>query len=456
MSETSTDQGQAGHVAGEAGSSPRWPGRALRKALADAEAAPGLGAHRLHRCWQKEVGGAFSAASVLHLAEVEEPLDAFWQVSAVVRELRFPRPGQLTAMDILVKDLMLAAALTVSDRLVRARCEQPSVGGSGVVVPMTDLLAAAVVACSWLDVPLTIRWDASSGAPRAVSVIDDHPPLEFGTEAGSAQGVMRQELQAFLARHFGQGQVQAGISVQNLIAGLRQLRRSQNLAPIVALRQADASHPLRTADERQVFTATFGVPVFEYGIQAQQDQSAALHELESDLLLHLQNSLQNLFMTHSEETPMKARTKVFISYAHEDETWRDTLRMVLRPQERKGLLDVWDDKRIRTGDDWRKSIDDALASCRIAVLLVSMPFLASDFINDAELPEIFQRHADEGLWIYPILIGPCDWEGEDLLASKQMKLCNGGAFKKAPEADREEAFAAVAKEIRERLTGMAA
>jgi hypothetical protein len=130
--------------------------------------------------------------------------------------------------------------------------------------------------------------------------------------------------------------------------------------------------------------------------------------------------------------------------------------MALRPQERKGLLDVWDDKRLRTGDAWRKEIDTALATCSIAVLLVSMQFLNSDFINDAELTRIFDRHKREGLWIYPILIGPCDWEGEELLSAMQMKLCCGKAFKKAAQADQEESFAEIAREIRERLTAPAA
>ncbi|MBK6853586.1 MAG: toll/interleukin-1 receptor domain-containing protein [Burkholderiales bacterium] len=420
---------------------------ALRKALDKVDGATGMAQHRVVSCWGGAIGEAFSRDSILRVAESEAPLDALWQIAELIRGLRFPKPSGLSEQDRLVRDLLLAVALAVSDRFVATNCPVPQ-GAGAHVVPMNELLAASVVAAHWFDRPLTIQHDGAGRGPQPVSVIDDHPPLEFGTEAGSAQGVMRQELQALLARYFQQGEGQAQASAANLAAGLRQLRRIHGIAPMVAIRHGDQCHALAAAGERQAFTVSFDLPVFEYG---STERPADVQALEDDLMLHLQNSLQNLFLSHVEDAIVTTRTKVFVSYAHEDETWRDTLRMVLRPQERKGLLEVWDDKRIRTGDDWHKSIDEALTTCRIAVLLVSMPFLASDFIADEELSQIFGRHAADGLWIYPILIGPCDWVAEDLLASKQMKLCDGDAFSLAPVPIQQRHLAEVAKEIRERL-----
>lgn len=148
---------------------------------------------------------------------------------------------------------------------------------------------------------------------------------------------------------------------------------------------------------------------------------------------------------------MSTRTKIFISYAHEDESWREKLRVFLRPQERNGLIDVWDDKRIQTGDKWRLAIDAALTECGVAVLLVSPYFLNSDFIRDKELPRIFARHEAEGLWIYPVLISSCDWQGEDWLKELQIKHYSGDAFDLAGDPQQNKAFTEVAAEIRKRL-----
>jgi hypothetical protein len=435
-------------------SADRSVGKALRSCLqklASADAAPDaeIGTPRFLECWKTHVGLPAIRQNILDVAEKNDPDIAVWQIAAVVQALRFPRPNQLSSADALLKDLLLAVALAVSDRLVRQRAVCPDRTHCGVEVPMADQLAAAVVASAWLDVPLTIRYDPVRKAPYPANVIDDCAPLEFGTDEGSALGVMRQELQAFLARHFAQSFVKPGMSVQSLLAGLRQLRASHGLAPVVALRHGELQHPLSEASRREAFIQRFGVPVFAYGAPG---ASTDMQELEADLLNHLQNSLHNLFQTHSEESPaMPSRTKVFISYAHEDEAWREMLRKALTPQERKNLLDIWDDRRIGTGDDWHKEIDGALQSCRIAILLVTMDFLASGFINDVELTSVFDRHEKAGLWIYPILIGPCDWEGEDKLKAKQMKTVDGEPIELAAPALQKLAFAQIAKEIRERL-----
>jgi TIR domain len=438
----------------------RAVGVALRRALAklatsDALPDAPIGPERFRDIWAKETTQSATSRQILQLAERDDADQALWQLAAIVQGLRFPLPNQLTPSDVLLADLVLAVALAVVDRLVRDVAPCPADLVNGIEVPMAELLAASVVACAWLDTPLLVRHDTRRAGPYPVNVITAHPPIEFDPEDDDpGLEAMKQELQRFLARHFGQGHVQSGGSVRNLRSGLKQLRDSRGVAPVVALRQGDTTHALSHMDRRQAFVAQFGVPLFVYGHDV---VPKAMRELEGDLLQHLRNSLNNLFHTqphpHSEETLPMTRTKVFISYAHKDETWRETLRVALAPQERKQLLEIWDDKRIKTGDDWHKEIDTALKNCRIAILLVSMPFLASKFINDVELVSIFDRHEKEGLWIYPILIGPCDWEGEDQLKAKQMKLCNGQPFKKACEADQEEAFAEVAKEIRERLAG---
>ncbi len=108
--------------------------------------------------------------------------------------------------------------------------------------------------------------------------------------------------------------------------------------------------------------------------------------------------------------------KVFISYAHKDEAFKDDLLTVLKPLERKGILEIWQDRKIEGGDEWRREIETAMNEGDMALLFISKNFLASSFIQDKELPRLLQRRKEEGLRVVPIIISPCMWESEPVLS----------------------------------------
>ena len=75
-----------------------------------------------------------------------------------------------------------------------------------------------------------------------------------------------------------------------------------------------------------------------------------------------------------------ARTKVFISYSHEDAEWMERLKKQLGVLERQGLLDVWVDTELKAGEEWHNRLHQEMLSAKVAVLLVSADFLTSDFV----------------------------------------------------------------------------
>lgn len=119
---------------------------------------------------------------------------------------------------------------------------------------------------------------------------------------------------------------------------------------------------------------------------------------------------RQIFFMHYAATAVNIRKKVFISYSHEDKEWLDMLRKWLKPLEKSGLLEFWDDTKIKPGSDWRQEIKDAMNSARLAVLLVSQNFLASEFIPEEELTPILQSVENEGVSIIWIAVSESTYE----------------------------------------------
>ena len=147
------------------------------------------------------------------------------------------------------------------------------------------------------------------------------------------------------------------------------------------------------------------------------------------------------------------RTKVFISYSHKDKKWLDKLRPQLGSLARDRGFDIWDDTRISSGSKWEEEIQSALASSKVAVLLISKYFLDSDFILKEELPRLLQAAKDEGAVILQVIVSPCRITDHPVLSQFQFVNSPARTLAHMSEVERDELFVGLTKRIEEILGG---
>ena len=141
------------------------------------------------------------------------------------------------------------------------------------------------------------------------------------------------------------------------------------------------------------------------------------------------------------------RTKVFISYSHQDQEWLERLKRHLKPLVREGHLDCWDDTHIRPGDDWQQEIRTALDKAQVAVLLISADVFASDFIDENELPPLLAAAQAKGVRILPVILSASRFARHPDLAPFQAVNSPAWPLDKMPPAEQEEILDRLAQTI---------
>lgn len=150
-------------------------------------------------------------------------------------------------------------------------------------------------------------------------------------------------------------------------------------------------------------------------------------------------------------TPRRA-CRVFISYAHRDETATRSVqgggypsafwthfRALLEPLQADGVeLDevrvFFDQERLRTEDRWSDAIERALDECEVFIFLVSVNSLTSRFCKERELQKAVLR----GVPIVPVLLADVyRWADHVVPGVAKFRLgdCHSGGLPKGPDAN---------------------
>ena len=140
--------------------------------------------------------------------------------------------------------------------------------------------------------------------------------------------------------------------------------------------------------------------------------------------------------------------KVFYSYSHKDEALREELETHLALLQKQGLITSWADRCITGGSEWRNQIDHHVQTAGMILLLISSDFLASDYCYQIEMEIALEREKKKEAMVVPILLRPVDWTNAPFSHLQALPRDNR-AVTQWP--NRDEAFTAIAKGLREKL-----
>ncbi len=145
------------------------------------------------------------------------------------------------------------------------------------------------------------------------------------------------------------------------------------------------------------------------------------------------------------------RNKVFISYSHKDKKWLGRVQNHIKDLENLGMsVELWDDTKIKPSMKWQDEIKKALATTKVAILLVSTDFLASEFIMSNELPPLLKAAEDDGAAILSVILEPCLYEKTEL-AQFQSTNAPGKPLSKMRKNGQDEVFVKLTNRISELL-----
>jgi hypothetical protein len=137
--------------------------------------------------------------------------------------------------------------------------------------------------------------------------------------------------------------------------------------------------------------------------------------------------------------------KVFFSYSHDDEPYRDQLEKHLASLRHEGLIESWHDRRLLAGSVVDDAIDAQINEADVILLLISASFIDSRYCYTIEMQRALERHVAGEATVVPVIVRPCDWMSTPL--QKLLAVPRDGKAI-TTWANYDEAYTDVARQIR--------
>lgn len=111
-----------------------------------------------------------------------------------------------------------------------------------------------------------------------------------------------------------------------------------------------------------------------------------------------------------DEVQKKRKVKVFFSYAHADETYKNELNKHLSPLKRSEKIEAWNDEELLPGSSFDDEIKQKLEQSDIIILLISSDFINSDYCYEIEMQNAMTRAERDECYVVPVIVRACLWK----------------------------------------------
>ena len=105
--------------------------------------------------------------------------------------------------------------------------------------------------------------------------------------------------------------------------------------------------------------------------------------------------------------------KLFYSYCHHDESFRDAIATSLAPLRDSARIDEWHDRRIKAGTAIHGAIHKNIEDSDIILLLLSKEYLNSSECK-AEMRTAMELRSRNGTVVVPVILRRCGWKDYDV------------------------------------------